>query len=66
VILSGNARNLDYETTLIVTYDDSPDGIALAERARDLLGLGEVQVSGQQQGIVDLTIVIGKDFLRAP
>jgi hypothetical protein len=66
VILSGNARSLDYETTLIVTYDDSPEGIALAERARDLIGLGEVQVSGQQQGIVDLTIVIGKDFLRAP
>lgn len=66
VILSGNARTLDYETTLIVTYDSSDEGIALAERARDLLGVGEVQIATQQQGIVDLTIVVGKDFLRAP
>ena len=66
VILSGNARNFDYETTLIVTYDDSSDGERLAERARELLGVGEVQVSAQRQGSVDLTIVVGKDFLRAP
>jgi anionic cell wall polymer biosynthesis LytR-Cps2A-Psr (LCP) family protein len=66
VILSGNARRFDYETTVIVTYDDSEEGMALAERARELLGVGEVQVSSQHQGSVDLTIVIGKDFLRAP
>ena len=65
VILSGNARSLDYETTLIVTYDSSQKGIATAERAKALLGVGEVQVSAQGQGIVDLTIVVGKDFLRA-
>ena len=65
VILSGNARSLDYETTLIVTYDSSEKGIATAERARELLGVGEVQVSAQGQGIVDLTIVVGEDFLRA-
>ncbi|MDQ3940267.1 MAG: LCP family protein, partial [Actinomycetota bacterium] len=66
IILSGNAQSLDYETTLIVTYDSSARGQALADRARELLGVGEVQVSAQQQGIVDLTIVVGKDFLRAP
>ncbi len=65
VILSGNARRFDYETTLIVTYDESPEGKALAERARELLGVGEVQVSAQEQGSVDLTIVVGKDFLGA-
>ena len=65
VILSGNARRFDYETTVIVTYDDSEEGQALAERARELLGVGEVQISTQHQGSVDLTIVIGKDFLRA-
>ena len=65
VILSGNARSLDYETTLIVTYDSSKKGLATAERARELLGVGEVQVSAQGQGIVDLTIVVGEDFLRA-
>ncbi|MDQ3987410.1 MAG: LCP family protein [Actinomycetota bacterium] len=64
VILSGNARTLDYQRTLIVTYDPSEKGQAVAERARELIGVGEVQVSGQGQGIVDLTIVVGKDFLR--
>ena len=65
VILSGNARSLDYEETLIVTYDSSEKGLETAERAQELLGVGEVQVSAQGQGIVDLTIVVGKDFLRA-
>ncbi|MDQ4094996.1 MAG: LCP family protein, partial [Actinomycetota bacterium] len=65
VLLSGNARSLDYEKTLIVTYDASEKGIAVAERAKELLGVGEVQVSAQGQGIVDLTIVVGKDFVEA-
>ena len=64
VILSGNAPRLDYERTLVITYDGSAAGRALAEQARDLLGVGEVRVSRQEQGIVDLTIVVGKDFLR--
>lgn len=65
VILSGNARRLNYKKTLVIAYDSSETGIGLAERAKELLGVGEVQVSAQQQGIVDLTIVVGKDFLRA-
>lgn len=64
VLLSGNAQSFDYEKTLIVTYDSSEEGLAIAERAQKLLGVGEVQVSAQGQGIVDLTIVAGKDFLR--
>lgn len=64
VILSGNAQRLDYQRTLIITYDATAQGEALAERARRRLGVGQVQVSAQQQGIVDLTIVVGKDFLR--
>jgi hypothetical protein len=64
VILSGNARSLDYEETLVVTYDPSTEGQAIARRARDLIGVGEVQVSAQGQGIVDLTIVVGEDFLE--
>jgi polyisoprenyl-teichoic acid--peptidoglycan teichoic acid transferase len=65
VILSGNARRLNYNKTLIVTYDETTRGQKMAERAQDLLGVGEVQVSAQGQGIVDLTIVVGKDFVRA-
>jgi hypothetical protein len=62
VILSGNARKLDNQKTRIVTYDASSAGLATAARAQDLLGVGEVQVSSQGQGIVDLTIVVGQDF----
>jgi hypothetical protein len=66
VALSGNATAFNHKTTRIVTYDGSPAGIAAAERARELLGAGEVLVSAQEQGIVsvDLTIVVGKDYLR--
>jgi polyisoprenyl-teichoic acid--peptidoglycan teichoic acid transferase len=66
VALGGNAQNFKHSETEIVTYDASPEGIAAAERARELLGVGRVLVSAQEQGIVsvDLTIVVGKDFLR--
>ncbi|MDQ3783295.1 MAG: LytR C-terminal domain-containing protein [Actinomycetota bacterium] len=62
IALSGNASRLDYRRTLIVTYDRSLRGQRSATRARRLLGTGEVQVAAQPQGIVDLTIVVGKDF----
>jgi LytR cell envelope-related transcriptional attenuator len=65
VTLSGNAPSLDYRITRIVTYDSSPEGLEEAARVRDLLGLGEIQVSPQTQGIVDLTVVVGRDFVRA-
>jgi anionic cell wall polymer biosynthesis LytR-Cps2A-Psr (LCP) family protein len=65
VILSGNARRLDHPRTRIVTYDSSPEGLELARRAAELLGVGEIEVSPQTQGIVNLTVVVGKDFPRA-
>ena len=64
ITLSGNADRLDYFRTRIVTYDSSPEGLAAARQAQALLGAGTVQVSSQGQGIVDLTIVVGRDFLR--
>jgi hypothetical protein len=64
ITLSGNAERLDYYRTHIVSYDPSPEGLEAARRARALLGAGTVQVSSQGQGIVDLTIVVGRDFLR--
>jgi anionic cell wall polymer biosynthesis LytR-Cps2A-Psr (LCP) family protein len=65
VVISGNAHRLNYWRTRIITYDSSVEGVAAAQRARDLLGVGEVQISPQTQGIVNLTILVGKDFLRA-
>jgi hypothetical protein len=64
VMLSGNARRLNHGLTRVVTYDASPTGLAAARRIRGLLGVGRVQISPQTQGIVNLTVVVGKDFLR--
>jgi polyisoprenyl-teichoic acid--peptidoglycan teichoic acid transferase len=65
VVLSGRANRLDYETTQIVIYESTPEAQAAGERARELLGVGNLQVSVNQQGIVDVTIVVGKDFIGA-
>jgi hypothetical protein len=65
VVLSGNAARLDYADTRILVYESTPEAQASGERVRELLGVGEVQVSAQPQGIVDLTIVVGKDFIDA-
>lgn len=65
VALSGNAQTMDYRVTRIVTYDPTSEGLEDAARVRELLGLGEIQVSAQTQGIVDLTVVVGRDFVRA-
>jgi len=64
VVLWGNAARLDYRRTLIVSHGDSPGAQRSADRARELLGVGEVRVSSAEQGIVDLTIVVGRDFPR--
>jgi polyisoprenyl-teichoic acid--peptidoglycan teichoic acid transferase len=64
LVRSGNAAQFDHRRTLIVTYDSSAGGREAAERARRLLGVGQVLVSAQEQGIVDLTIVVGRDFLK--
>jgi len=63
--VSSNARSFDYRRTLIIVYDDDEDSLALAEQAKGLLGVGEVQIQVQQQDIVDLTIVVGKDFRKS-
>ena len=63
--VSSNAQSFDHRRTLIIVYDNEPESLALAEQAKELLGVGKVQVQVQQQDIVDLTIVVGKDFLKS-
>ncbi len=65
VVLNQNARSFDYDTTQIVVYTGSAQALATGEEVKRVLGVGELVVSRQQQGIVDLTIVVGKDFLEA-
>ena len=59
VAVSQNASDFDHPETLIVV--GSPDDVALAERVRDLLGVGSVSVS-VGSGIAPVTVVVGKDF----
>lgn len=60
IVVSGNATSFDHDTTLIVVSSkaDRPD----AQRVADLLGVGEVAVSGPASGLAEVTVVVGKDF----
>lgn len=59
VALSQNAAEFDHPETLIVV--GSPDDVGLAERVRDLLGVGSISVS-VGSGIAPVTVVVGEDF----
>jgi hypothetical protein len=62
LVSSLNARKFNVETTQIVAgSEELEDEAFLAQR---LLGVGEVYVVEQESHVADLTIVVGKDFLR--
>jgi polyisoprenyl-teichoic acid--peptidoglycan teichoic acid transferase len=63
IVLTDNARDFDFTETRILVYDESSRSMAAAERVRERLGVGTIQVSRQPQSVVDLTIVVGADFL---
>lgn len=60
VVLSENAASFGHEVTTIVVPGEGLRG--LAERVRDSLGVGEVQVAGPASGMADVTVVIGEDL----
>jgi hypothetical protein len=59
VALSENASSFDHDETLVVV--GSSNDVDLAERVRDLLGVGSVSVS-VGSGLAPVTVVVGKDF----
>ncbi len=61
ITLTGNAQRFDYGKTRIVFYRDAD--LAVAQRIRKRLGIGEIVKGRTQQSIVDITIVVGRDFL---
>lgn len=61
--VTGNAPTFDYRSTRIVIYSDDAAGLALGEEIRKLLGVGTVEIGTRAQNIVDVTVVLGKDFL---
>ncbi|HET7235470.1 MAG TPA: LCP family protein [Actinomycetota bacterium] len=60
IVVSDNASTFDHAETLVVV--GSSNDVDLAERVRDLLGIGSVSVS-VGSGIAPVTIVVGKDFI---
>lgn len=66
VALTGNAQSFDHARTLVIVYGPGEPNLAAARAARKALGAGRLRVSGQEQGIVDLTVVVGRDFQRRP
>jgi hypothetical protein len=60
IILSGNADSFAYAQTQIVFYDRTQQ--PAAERVRQALGTGRLVLSRQPLDVVDVTVVIGKDF----
>lgn len=63
VVLTDNARDFDFAETRILVYDESAASMEAAQRVRERLGVGTIQVSRQPQSVVDLTIVVGADLL---
>lgn len=64
VRLTDNANTFDHRTTKIIVYDDAPAQLDIARQVRELLGVGQVEISRTPQSVVDITIVVGSDFLR--
>ncbi|HVF75663.1 MAG TPA: LytR C-terminal domain-containing protein [Acidimicrobiales bacterium] len=60
VKLTGNAARFDYTETQVVFYDRAKQ--ADAQRVRDALGVGKLVFSRNPLDVVDVTIIVGKDF----
>lgn len=64
-VLSGNVPAFGVGETVIVVYDESARSMEAARRVQELLGVGRIEASRQPQSVVDLTIVVGEDFVAA-
>ena len=60
VRLTGNAASFDRPKTEVVFYDR--DEQEMAERVRQALGVGDLVFSRNALDVVDVTIIVGKDF----
>ncbi|HEX2698656.1 MAG TPA: LCP family protein [Acidimicrobiales bacterium] len=60
VRLTGNAGTFDHARTEVVYYDRA--NAAKAKQVRDALGVGTLVFSRNPLDVVDVTIIVGKDF----
>ena len=63
IVLTDNARSFDFTETRILVYSEDEASLAAAREVQARLGVGTIQISRQPQSVVDLTIVVGADFV---
>lgn len=62
IVNSGNADNFNYAETLIIVYTDDKDVVSAAEEIRNRLEVGHLEPSENIQSIVDISVIVGKDY----
>ena len=60
IALTGNANRFNFDQTQVVFYERGDQ--ALAERVRQALGVGRLVLSRNRLDVVDVTVIVGKDF----
>ncbi|WP_370325640.1 LCP family protein [Euzebya sp.] len=63
IVRTENARSFDFLETQILIYDETPELLDAARQVQSALGVGTIRVSRQPQSVVDLTVVVGGDFI---
>ncbi|HEV2685516.1 MAG TPA: LCP family protein [Actinomycetota bacterium] len=61
--VTGNAPTFKYPSTRIIIYGNDAAGLALGQEIHNLLGVGSIEVGTRAETIVNVTVVLGKDFL---
>lgn len=64
IVLTDNARSFDFAKTRILVYREDEASMEAAREVQARLGVGTIQISRQPQSVVDLTIVVGADFVQ--
>lgn len=63
IALTENARSFDFLETQVVVYEESPAALEAARQVQGAMGVGTILVSRQPQSVVDMTVVVGADFV---
>lgn len=62
VVNNANADNFEHPDTVILIYDTGNEMVNNARKITKALGLGRIEARPPNQDVVDITIVVGKDY----
>jgi polyisoprenyl-teichoic acid--peptidoglycan teichoic acid transferase len=62
VVNNGNADNFDHPDTVILLYSNDKKTVSAGEQIKNELGVGRIEFRPPSQNVVDVTVVVGKDF----